>query len=180
MNSGGYYDFFGRGRQFSSSDWEMPIGRPRIEDARNGKLGQLHRDVFDHHHLPESAPQFVKRLIVQKNDAARIIALDNLTDYYLNSDLPAQIPIYESPDLHSEDPLRRNESLCSFEEFFAAVTDIPFSPANVPHGRLGGNRVTYLFGNVGTGKSFLCARVIAALLKDPLDHNEFRVIPIGI
>jgi len=174
-----YYDFFDRGRQ-TTRDWDNPIGRPRLEDAKNGKLGQLHRDVFDHHHQPESVPHFVSRLIVQKNDTSRIIALDNLTDYYLNSDLPADISIYESADLAGDDEERREQNKYTFDEFHSAVTDIPFHPKNVEVGRLGGNRVTYLFGSVGTGKTFLCARLVASLLKNPTDKDGFTIVPIRI
>lgn len=174
-----YYDFFSRGKQ-TSSDWDNPIGRPRVEDMRNGRLGQLHRDVFDHHHLPESAPQYVDKLIVQERDKSRIIALDNLTDYYLNSTLPVQTPIYESADLNADDEFRTEENKCTAEEFFDIVTDIPFNPESVRHGKLGGNRVTYLFGTVGAGKTFLCARLVAKFLREPKDSDGFTIIPIRI
>lgn len=175
----GYYDFFARGKQISS-DWDNPIGRPRVEDMRNGKLGQLHRDVFDHHHLPESVPEYIGRLIVQERDHSRVIALDNLTDYYLNSALPVEAPIYESADLNADDEFRSNENRCTSDEFFSIVTDIPFNTKSVEHGRLGGNRVTYLFGSVGAGKTFLCARLVAKLLRTPEDADGFTVVPIRV
>ncbi|MDA9476928.1 hypothetical protein XI03_21050 [Bradyrhizobium sp. CCBAU 65884] len=175
----GYYDFFARGKQ-ASSDWDNPIGRPRAEDMRSGKLGQLHRDVFDHHHLPESIPHYVGKLIVQERDHSRIIALDNLTDYYLNSDLPVDAPIYESADLNADDEIRAGENKITSDEFFSIVTDIPFSAEGVQYGKLGGNRVTYLFGSVGTGKTFLCARLIAKLQRSPQDADGFTVVPIRV
>lgn len=174
-----YQDFFCRGERVSR-DWENPISRPKKEDIDNGKLGQLHRDVFDHHHYPESVPYYVDSLAIQKNDAARIISLDNLTDYYLNSTLPVETPLIEAAFPEDFDVENQEDSPILFSDFVSAVTDIPFNEKAVEHDRLGGNRIVYLFGDVGSGKSFLVARLVAKILRYPVDSDGFTVIPIRV
>ena len=64
--------------------------------------------------------------------------------------------------------------------FFRAVTDMAFDRDAPDRGLLGSNRVCYLFGEVGTGKSLACARLEALVSKLDKDDNGYKVLVVKI
>ncbi len=173
-----YATFFQR-PDVVSDDWKDPIVRPKKEDRENGKLGQLHHDIFGHHHGPIGIETFRQSLSVQ-DDASRAIAEDNLTDFYLNSNLTVPIRIYECEYISGFDSDQLEDYAVEEAVFVRLTTDVPFVKAAADQKILGSNRMTYLLGDVGAGKSFLCAKIISHLQKQNFENPAFKNITIKI
>lgn len=137
----------------------------------NTKLQNLYRDCFG----PHVTDYFGSRKdgIYLSNQNDRLVAADNLTHVFLTSH-------YKIPDVYQSISTKPEvETKLDITEFKSRVTTNPIDVCSESSYDLGTNKVTYLIGDVGVGKSTFLSRLVMDLVDDPnLDADGFRVVPI--
>jgi hypothetical protein len=161
--------------------WHNVIHQPASEDSN--LIGQLYADCFTHHHDFRFAPNDQDAFHIQ-DDPRRLIRKNNLTTYFqkrfLEGKHPEYVPtpIFESPN-HVDDESELGQP-CSFDFFYQAATAIPFDPSNNLNITLGENRVTFLIGGVGIGKTFTLSQLAQRIAEEKRDSSDFQVLPVYV
>lgn len=175
-----YQDFFVR--PFADTrQWLNKVTSSRYTDDHS--LGQLFADCFSPHNDIRFAPDDISTLRPQRGDPSRLIRKNNLTAFFQNSFLKEpcahkDTPIYESPNIE-EDEADLGPAT-TFDYFWKCVTAIPFAPTAVDNPTLGENRVTFLIGEVGMGKTFLVSRLVQKVHCNQVDDDGFFVLPVYV
>lgn len=169
-----YLNHFARGERHLSSD-ELKDYTETIRIIPSNpddiKLLNLYRDCFSPHVTDYfGAPRDAIK-ISKQND--RIVAADNLTHVFLHS-------YYNAPDVfQSASSKPKEDSRLTFKEFRERITTNPIDATSNSNFDLGTNKVSYLIGDVGVGKSTFISRLIMDFVDVmPVDEDGFWVVPI--
>ncbi len=169
-----YLDYFTRAERHLDSeelgDYKESISLPS-KSTEDIKLQNLYRDCLGPHVTNcFSAPRDAVYLSQQKD---RVVAADNLTHVFLNS-------YYTVPDIfQSLSPRLETETKLSLPEFLSRVTTNPIDSRSETKNTLGTNKVTYLLGDVGVGKSTLISRLLMEFADTyPVDDEGYTIVPV--
>jgi hypothetical protein len=144
-------------------------------------FGQLYSDCFTHHNDVRYAPKDKQQFHFQ-DDPRRLVRKNNLTAFFQNKFLDSNSEEYKrAPIYQNENATETEDELgepATFQYFYRCVTNIPFDPDDKESPTLGENRITFLIGDVGMGKTFLISQVAQRIMSIEKDINEFKVIPV--
>jgi hypothetical protein len=159
--------------------WTQTVESPTAEYQ---KIIQLFSDCFTFSSIPLPIDEYRSSLIYQSRDNTRYIASDNIFLYYLKTCNIPTPKFYRTENLNLTEQERDDmiEKDMSVESFVSLVTDIPFNPSAVNKKIAGENRVVYLIGEMGSGKSFLISRMIAEIEQIGTDKDDFKLLPIRV
>ena len=159
--------------------WINTVHQPANADLNS--FGQLYSDCFTHHNDVRYAPTDEEQFHFQ-NDPRRIVRKNNLTAYFQRrffGNDPTNYksaPIYQSPNyVETESELGEPTD---FDYFYRCIVSTPFDPNDRTSPTLGENRVTFLIGNVGIGKTFVISRVAQKIAREGRDDHGFVIIPV--
>ena len=157
--------------------WRRPLNHNTAQDAH--RFGQLFADCFGHQNDARHAPDDESAIHFQ-DDPRRLVRKDNLSAYFqqqYDEGAPGytQIPIYESPD--EVDDLAELGPAVVFDRLYSCVTAIPFNPSDTSSSTLGENRMTFIVGPVGVGKTLTISRVVRRIARKRVDRDGFVVLP---
>ncbi len=157
--------------------WTNIVNVPSHMDE--GSFGQLFADCFTHHNDVRFSPEDEDAFHFQQ-DPRRIIRKNNLTAFFqkqfTSQDSFVSADIYESPNYEEKESELGEPA--GFDHFFQCVMSSPFSKLDVNNQSLGENRITFLIGEVGIGKTFLVSRTAREIAHLDSDLNGFKVIPV--
>jgi hypothetical protein len=162
--------------------WDNQIKHSHLKDAN--KLGQLFCDCFAHHHGIRYAPNDQDTIHFQQTDPKRLVRIDNLTSFFQKRMLTSGRKEFRIPELfETPNEFETKEEYgdpCSFEDFANFVTAIPFNGADTQIHQIGQNRISYLVGEIGAGKTFAISLLIQHIQAIEKDHFGYTMIPIRI
>lgn len=161
--------------------WDNTLSGPSAHDT--DRLGQLYADCFTHHNGPRYSSRDGDGFYFQREDPRRLVRKDNLTAFFHRQFLDGEVgyrgsPIFESPN--SVDHPRELGEPVTFDHFRKCVSAIPFDPSDTTSGSLGENRLTFLVGEVGVGKTFTISRLIQDLATRGSDADGFGIVPVYV
>lgn len=146
-------------------------------------FGQLYADCFTHHNEVRYAPNDVEKFHFQ-NDPRRMVRKNNLTAYFQNRFDRVEQDVYKTPKIYESPNSVEDESElgepASFAYLYNCVTAIPFDPLATFHPTLGENRVTFLIGEVGIGKTFIVSRIAQTIMRNNIDESGYMMIPVYV
>jgi hypothetical protein len=156
-------------------DYDDPVtGAEIIRDIQ--QFNFLYQDCFSHH-LVEDICGDPDELHAELDDAKRIIDSDNLDAYFIHQK-GIEPKLTQTANNSASD---KKEREVSFPQFLKAISDPPLPRTITKKGlALGENRVTYLIGDAGMGKSFAVLRAIDAMRGYEADHRGYRIIPVYV
>jgi hypothetical protein len=160
-----YADFFLRGQDsddFNSLPYFRKISSPILQDK---KTANLFADCFSNH-VDFDSP-YTDELVFDQGSTTRFIKRDNLSSFFINH-------IYEIPDITNyvdDSPIDYADLLAEFAETSFYDTSERFN--------LGSNRIRYVVGDVGVGKSAFIKKVISdiTLNREEID-SDYYVLPV--
>ena len=136
----------------------------------------LYSDCFHHHIQPNLIAAGANVALAHDDAEKRLIESDSISAYFIEN-------LYETPTITAtlnRDPIDRKRCAVNYEEFLAKIS----SPANIQDfattGNPGSNRVSFMVGNIGMGKSLLAAKTINDIRKASDLIGNTRTIPIYI
>jgi hypothetical protein len=168
-----FFDFFSRPEQVRLELYQDQLGAHVSNSPDAKKYQNLFCDVFGHHVLTYlDTPSEIQ---IQLNDQRRFVSSDSLTSYFLDH-LYKRPLIYENPnsDFADFDPI-------PYDDFFRSVTDTPITGDGRASRALGSNRLSYVVGEIGTGKSLFLTKLIRDVLiqQKHLDAGtDTKLVPI--
>lgn len=160
--------------------WNNRVTTPSHLDTH--QFGALFADCFSHHNDIRFAAEDNDTLTPQHHDPRRMVRKNNLTAFFQNGllkgTLPSsrQAPLYESPNLEEEEVDLGPPT--NFQRFFEVATGLPFSPTAVNNPTLGENRITFLVGEIGMGKTFLVSQLVQRIYQTKKDYADFTILPV--
>lgn len=164
-----YDDFFVRiedTENFNEKIYNIKItGKYSDERAKN-----LFKDCFSNHVDFDNPCSDMLKVELAKN-STRIIQRDILSSYFINK-------IYTPPEIYEKE----NERKILFEDFISNIIENSYVE-DVPSHKfsLGSNRLRFLLGDVGEGKSALVKKVISEIERNSKKYDEkYSIIPIYI
>lgn len=169
-----YLTYFTRGERRLDAD-QLKDYKESIKLPSNNhddiKLHNLYRDCFGPHVTDYfGAP---KENLLLSNQDDRIIAADNLTHVFLNAHYKVP-PVF--PSLSSKPEPGTELSLAVFR---SRITTNPIDSCCSTNYELGTNKVTYLLGDVGVGKSTFISRLLMDYADQvQVDTDGYRIVPI--
>lgn len=175
-DSQAYRQFFIRGEKRLNSDQSklyttiIPIRGHLIEDI---KLNNLYRDCFAIHVTDYFGAPSDKLSNSSQED--RMIAADNLTARFLSCHYK---PPTIEPSRESTATLDGKVPGIDLDTFIKRISTNPIDNCTLDSDELGTNKVTYLIGDIGMGKSTLIARLHMEFAGGQRDLDGYRVIPI--
>lgn len=164
-----YDDFFTRIEDienFNKNTYNIKItGKYSDERAKN-----LFQDCFSNH-VDFDNPHNDKLKIEIVKNSTRVIQRDILTSYFINK-------IYTPPKIYE----KQTGNEISFEGFVSNIIENSYVEEIVNHTfSLGSNRLRFLIGDVGEGKSALVKKVISEIRNNYIKYDEkYSIIPIYI
>lgn len=162
--------------------WENALFRSSFRD--HDRLSQLFSDCFGPHTNVRYAPYDEGTLHLQDDDPKRIIRADNLTAYFQykffsGAEGYSHAPIYETPNFLESESDAFDEEV-RFEHLYKSVTSVPFAPEDASSSSLGDNRITFLIGQVGVGKTFMISQLVRRIAEERLDSAGLTLLPVYI
>jgi hypothetical protein len=173
--------------------FERPVGfaikLPYDEDISRDRLPEdvdyffeLYRDAFQHHVTPHLLADGRSLNTTQDPSRKRLFQADKITAYFVWS-VYSPLGISKTDSTSQIDNAKH--AISKFHtEFFVPITASPvsddFAETNAP----GSNRLNFLVGDIGQGKSLLATKIGHELrgpvgeVADRLDAKGFRVIPV--
>lgn len=136
----------------------------------------LYQDCFSHHLIEElSGDPLV--LLPSQGDAKRIIDSDNLDAFFLRNFEP--LPrVTQTANTDERDKMDR---VINFEMFLKAITDPPLRQYIPPEAQaVGENRVSYLLGDAGMGKTLAVLKLLDRVRLMSPDYRGYKIIPVYI
>ena len=155
-----FFDFFKRpNQQYSTEVYE---NRLRTEaDVSDGIESRKYQTLFAEsfgHHIQFNLNVSPEIRVVQ-NSTRRIVEADGLTSYFLEK-------LYTPPNLYESDnapPPDKSER--TFHYFFDRVTENPVTKSDGENASEGSNLITFLIGEVGTGKTLLLCKLVRDIVQ---------------
>ncbi len=155
-----YFDHFTRPKQHhSKSNYEnqLEASIEETEDNEASKYQTLFADAFGHHVQHNFDAESTIKL--QFNNKRRFISNDSLTSYFLNE-------LYTPPNIfNSQNYKPEPNSKRTFNFFLDCISDSPITKNGNNIDTQGSNQISFLIGNVGTGKTLLLSKAIQELRK---------------
>jgi hypothetical protein len=167
-----FHDYFSRPDGFDPELYSDDLLRPAGSDTHVRKYQNLYADCFAHHHQVYLDTDPV--LTILQNDERRFISADSLDSYFIDY-LYTPPEIFESPNSDYTDT-----PPVPYEHFIKSISDSPVTKTSTSE-MPGTNRLTFLIGEVGSGKSLFLSKVIRDLIKaQKLVQSEYSplVFPI--
>jgi len=167
-------------RQFSriSNDFEDDSYDELVETAQAATnrdttyFRSLWGDAFNHH-ADDEMPGDPERLKFDSGDSYRLITKDNLDAYFLRQLVVAPQMSATANENHVDIGHKRG----SFESFSKAVSDTAVGGTFAKEGNVTGeNRVSYLVGDVGVGKTLTVLKMLDNIRESPEDHKGYRTV----
>jgi 3',5'-cyclic AMP phosphodiesterase CpdA len=169
-----YSTFFSREGRFG--------GHEEYDDRVERSVGTLNRDsmyfrtlwrdAFNHHCVNRMAGD-PEALHLQRGDAVRLVSKDNIDAYFVRRAMePPAMTATANNDIED-----RADMKVSFDEFVKYVSD----PAITSHagGEVPGeNRISYLVGNAGIGKTLAVLKLCDTLRVAPRVEGAPRAVPV--
>lgn len=156
-------------------DYDDPVvGSETNQDVDLFKY--LFQDCFSHHLIEELCGD-TEVLHPDLGDSKRIIDSDNLDAYFLRR--KGCVPQLSATANSDVVDIQGNKK--SFAQFVKAITDPPLR-TEIPDNAIsvGENRVSYLVGDAGMGKTFTVLKLIDELRTQGEDYRGYRPIPIYV
>jgi hypothetical protein len=169
-----YASFFSReGRYKNLEDYEDHIERSAgIWNRDSTYFRTFWKDVLNHHCVNWFAGDF-SDLHVLKGDSSRLFSKDNIDAYFVrNGMVPPTMTATSNQDIDDMHDMK-----ISFEEFVKYVTD-PALIGEPGKGRQGENRITYLIGNAGVGKTSAVLKLCDSVRNSNYGDNEWLPVPV--
>lgn len=172
-----YEDFFVRPQRWmppGSVDEYLqdirPVGKITPTDK---KIEQLYTDCFSHH-VVTSFKAGENLLPLATPDPKRLIAQDNISGVFVKK-------YYQPPTIYVSDGIDCKPSeatVISLAEFAHLATANPITSTDFDRLDIGSNRVSYLLGEQGEGKSILISKLIAHISTNQVDADGYTLVPI--
>lgn len=157
----------------TSTDFkDIVLPKRGTEDQR--KFAQLFKDCFEHHitTLNDKSKTKIEILI---DDPKRYVALDLIALKFRTEHL-ADFRIAATRNSNIKD---FEDNTVTFEELAREVTAHPLHSSNTrQHTGTPTNRICFLIGNVGRGKSLLVSKIIERNRHNPSKATTWRALPI--
>jgi hypothetical protein len=153
-----YFDYFTRPNQhYSVASYRNRLVAETEETEFNesAKYQTLFADSFGHHvQFNLDTPPTIT---LQLNNITRFITSDSLTSYFLDN-------LYTPPNIYlSQNTKLRPADKRTFKFFLDRISDTPVTRVNVDGDTEGSNLMTFLVGDVGTGKTLLLCKAVREL-----------------
>ncbi len=126
------------------------------KDTNALKYQNLFSDAFDHHVLPYlDGPAELK---VLADDSSRFLTADSLNSYFLDK-------LYNLPNIYygSNSSVTKEDQI-EYADFVRRISDDPVTSNQAESEMHGSNRVSFLLGEIGTGKTLLLCKVIRDMI----------------
>lgn len=172
-----YRDYFERPQALPGFNG-YPYSTPISKQTNDEKNANLFKDCLSNH--VDFNSENITNLIYRKESRTRYITRDNLSAHFVNY-------YYEIPkisDVKNKTQLTFDTFIDKFIESAFATEHTESSPEGKPEPalfKLGTNRIKFLVGNVGEGKSAFIQKIIAVINsgKRRLDE-KYRLLPIPL
>jgi hypothetical protein len=171
-----YRKFFIRGEKRLSAEQSklysttIPIRGRQTDDVR---LNNLYRDCFAIHVTDYFGASADSLTLSSQED--RLIAADNITARFLTKHYTP--PLIE-PTRETASPNEKKTPGLDLDTFIKRIATNPIDNCTVDSDELGTNKVTYLIGDVGMGKSTLIARIHMQCAPGAREPDGYRTVPI--
>jgi hypothetical protein len=174
-----YKDFFVRPMSLipkeAKKEYYESIASPRGDlDVR--QLQNLFSDSFSHHVTPNLNAPSDKLEIIKNNDKSdRVISSDNLSAFFIKN-------CYKIPLITTTDSMVKKDrdlNLISLDDFIKDISVCSKTSKDDSSFNIGSNRVSYLIGGVGRGKSAFIIKIMEILHNTPKD-DQGLTIPVYI
>lgn len=167
-----YGDFFIRPGEYCDTTYytdKLEATAPQGEKVAVEKFQNLFADCFGHHVAQnlEAPPH----LTVQSNDSKRFVTADSITSYFIEN-------LYKVPGIYATANVKINEETnIDYDAFLARICDSPVTTQLNSADSMGSNRISFLVGDIGSGKSLLLSKVTRDILRmrKKLDAQELLV-----
>ena len=136
----------------------------------------LYQDCFSNHLIEVPCGDY-DELHPELGDGKRIIDSDNIDAYFLRN----KVITPELTRTANSDRLDKLEKKLSFDQFVKAITDPPLR-AKLPDNAktIGENRVSYLIGDAGMGKTLTILKMLDRIREMDPDYRGYKPLPIYI
>ena len=152
----------------------------RADNDHARKLRNLFRDCFSSHVIPSFSAK--QNEIIKSEQADRFANSDNISNFFLKNAYYQMPKISQSMTSNEEEI---EEDLLSYEDFKKIISTNPINPTNDQNNNeLGTNKVSYLVGNVGEGKSTFISKLHQDFennMREKLNdttNGEYVLVPI--
>ncbi|MGZ5007688.1 MAG: hypothetical protein ACXWFI_08145 [Methylobacter sp.] len=159
-----YRDFFLRGQDRDGFDNHPYKTKIISSHGQDKKTANLFEDCFSNHVNFECS--CTNELIFDTTSNSRFIKRDNLSSYFINH-------VYEIPEITNY----IDKTPIKYSELLAEITETSFSNISKERFKLGSNRIRYIVGDVGVGKSSFIKRVISDISLNTKDiDSHYNII----
>ncbi len=136
----------------------------------------LYQDCFSNHLIEEPCGDHGE-LHPELGDGKRIIDSDNIDAYFLrNKVIPPELTRTANSDL-----VDKLEKKLTFDQFVKAITDPPLRAVLPDNSKtVGENRVSYLIGDAGMGKTLTILKMLDRIREMNPDYRGYKPLPIYI
>lgn len=136
----------------------------------------LYQDCFGDHLIAEPCGDH-DSLHAELGDGKRIVDADNIDAYFLRK----RVITPDVTQTANADHVDKLEKKISYDGFIKAITDPPLR-ASIPDDAtfVGENRVSYLLGDAGMGKTLAVLKLLDVIRERRPDYRGYRIIPIYI
>lgn len=163
-----------------SDEYEDPVEPPSTVHIRDAEyFKHLWTDTMGDHTISDKAGDPNMLHFDGLDSSTRIVQKDNLDAYFLRKVVE---PIsFDIAATANDDPKDQADARKTFEEFEKEITDPPKGAATVAdHKNRSENRVRYLIGDAGIGKSLAVLKVLDRVGMNPERPNGFRLLPVYV
>lgn len=169
-------DYFQRTLPFANLyDYEDRVTAGDI-NTHVTQFNLLYQDCFSDHLIEEPCGDH-DALHAELGDAKRLVDADNIDAYFMRN----CVILPEVTQTANADQVDKLEKKINFNVFVKAITDPPLRseiPSDATH--VGENRVSYLLGDAGMGKTLACLKMLDIARSMQPDYRGYRIIPIYI
>jgi len=136
--------------------------------SKNQKALNLFKDCFSNH--TDFAAPYTNELIFEDHSTKRYIQKDNLSAYFINK-------VYQPPNIFDYDSGEEIE----YEDFVDEFAEPSFYQGQDSRFVLGSNRIRYVVGDVGQGKSAFMKSIYCSLVRKMSEADgEYKVVSVYI
>lgn len=139
---------------------------------------ELYRDSFQHHVVPHLLASSETLEVTKDASKKRLFQIDKLTAYFLTKVYkPTGISRTENT---SQLDAARHAVNDYKNEFLERVSGSPISDDFKKTGNPGSNRLNFLIGDIGVGKSLLATKVCHDIRQQSLDESGYKVLSVYV
>lgn len=169
----GFYDFFARPEQILTSRYTDTLGASvrGNEDAK--KFQELFGDAFNHHIVTYLDAEPELKLLL--DDPDRFITADSLTCHFLDK-------LYKLPRIYENKNREYDEQdYIGYDKFLQKITASAVTGGGANGEMFGTNRISFLVGDIGSGKSLLLCKIIRDIIRKKFavrPQHDYLVLPV--